>query len=184
MSKLLLLKAAFEYVELSTVIAVLVVIICALVSLQISARRPLYYNLFVVEMHTWTTRRMVQVLHLGQEFTPAVSWDRLVQRMRARAPRIQGEQRIAISDTNIVIQSPNTVIDSPAPARSPDVDLITLWDIEMPPPMSGHQPDATRDSHYAAAAAIAILARGAAQICDLHMDHLRVLYFVPCDYLE
>lgn len=103
---------------------------------------------------------MVQVLHLGQEFTPPVTWERLVQRMRARAPRIQGEQRVAISDTNIVIQSPNTVIDSPAPARSPDVDLITLWDIEMPPPSAGHVPDATRDSQYAAAAAIAILARG------------------------
>lgn len=100
------------------------------------------------------------MLHLGQEFTPPVTWDRLVQRMRARAPRIQGENRVAISDTNIVIQSPNTVIDSPAPARSPDVDLITLWDIEMPPPGDGHVPDATRDSQYAAAAAIAILARG------------------------
>lgn len=45
-------------------------------------------------------------------------------------------------------------------SRSPDVDLITLWDIEMPPPSAGHVPDATRDSQYAAAAAIAILARG------------------------
>ena len=59
----------------------------------------------------------LQVLHLGQEFASPITWDRLVQRMRARAPRIQGEERMAISDTNIVIQSPNTVIDSPAPAR-------------------------------------------------------------------
>lgn len=156
----LIVASLLDYVELGTLLAVLVVAGCALLSYQISSRRPLYYNLFVVEMHTWMTRRMVQVLHLGQEFTPPVTWDRLVQRMRARAPRIQGENRVAISDTNIVIQSPNTVIDSPAPARSPDVDLITLWDIEMPPPGDGHVPDSTRDSQYAAAAAIAILARG------------------------
>ncbi|PIC13905.1 hypothetical protein B9Z55_027485 [Caenorhabditis nigoni] len=156
----LILATLIEYVEPTTIFAVVVLIVCGFISYQISSRRPLYYNLFVVEMHTWTSRRMVQVLHLGQEFTPPVTWDRLVQRMRARAPRIQGENRIAISDTNIVIQSPNTVIDSPAPARSPDVDLITLWDIEMPPPSAGHVPDATRDSQYAAAAAIAILARG------------------------
>lgn len=155
-----IISAILNYVEISSLVAVVVVILCGVLSYIVSMRRPLYYNLFVVEMHTWTTRRMVQVLHLGQEFTPPVSWDRLVQRMRARAPRIQGENRIAISDTNIVIQSPNTVIDSPAPARSPDVDLITLWDIEMPPPTMGHVPDATRDSQYAAAAAIAILARG------------------------
>ncbi|KAF1761058.1 hypothetical protein GCK72_009312 [Caenorhabditis remanei] len=157
---LLLATSLIEYIELSTVIAVIIIISCGYLSFRISSRRPLYYNLFVVEMHTWTTRRMVQVLHLGQEFASPITWDRLVQRMRARAPRIQGEERMAISDTNIVIQSPNTVIDSPAPARSPDVDLITLWDIEMPPPGAGHVPDATRDSQYAAAAAIAILARG------------------------
>lgn len=156
----ILVTAALEYIELKTIAAILVVVICGILSFQVSARRPLYYNLFVVEMHTWTTRRMVQVLHLGQEFRPHVPWDRLVQRIRARAPRVQGDQRLAISDTNIVIQSPTTVIDSPAPARSPGIDVLTMWDIEMPPPLLGQAPDATRDSQYAAAAAIAILARG------------------------
>uniref|UniRef100_A0A8R1EB26 Uncharacterized protein n=1 Tax=Caenorhabditis japonica TaxID=281687 RepID=A0A8R1EB26_CAEJA len=160
MMSAMLVTSVLDHIEFSTVIAVIVIVLCALISYQVSVRRPLYYNLFVVEMHTWTARRMVQVLHLGQEFHPPVTWDRLVQRMRARAPRVQGDQRVAISDTNIVIQSPNTVIDSPAPARTPEVDLITLWDIEMPPPLPGHVPDATRDSQYAAAAAIAILARG------------------------
>ncbi|CAI2348566.1 unnamed protein product [Caenorhabditis sp. 36 PRJEB53466] len=160
MMNALIIKSVLSYVEFSTVAAVMVVFVCALISYSVSVRRPLYYNLFIVEMHTWTARRIVQVLHLGQEFNPPVPWDRLVQRMRARAPRVQGEQRVAISDTNIVIQSPNTVIDSPAPSRSPDVERITLWDIEMPPPQPGEVPHPTRDSQYAAAAAIAILARG------------------------
>ncbi|CAB3402460.1 unnamed protein product [Caenorhabditis bovis] len=134
--------------------------LCIYLSVQLSSRRPMYYNIFVVEMHTWSERRIVQVLHLGQEYNPNMSWTRIISRMRARAPRIAGDTRVAISDTNIVVLSPVTVIESPANAISLDPERITLWDIEMPPRTADHPPDSARDSQYAAAAAIAILARG------------------------
>ncbi|CAI5446382.1 unnamed protein product [Caenorhabditis angaria] len=148
------------HIEGTAVLGILVIILCFYISFIVSWRKPLYYYLFLVEMHTWSTRRIVQVLHLGQEYMPTIGWNRLVSRMRARAPRFQGETRVAVSDTNIVIQSPNTVIDSPVSTRSPDPNRITFWDIEMPRRPNGQLPDATRDSQYAAAAAIAILARG------------------------
>ncbi|CAD6188296.1 unnamed protein product [Caenorhabditis auriculariae] len=145
-------------VEIVTLVLFIVTILCAFVSYKITMRQPLYYNLFLVEMHTWTRRRIVQVLHLGQEFSPRESWRNLVAQLRERSPRPPNEELLAISDTNVVIQSPSTVIDAPY-SSVPQADSMTLWQIGIPP-NSSRVPDPARDSQYAAAAAIAVLARG------------------------
>ncbi|VDP23082.1 unnamed protein product [Heligmosomoides polygyrus] len=73
---------------------------------RLTGRRPLFYDLFLVEIHSWGARRFVQVLQLGQEFRPPGSWSDVMARMRSRAQ--------IVFDTNVVIQSPATVMDDSA----------------------------------------------------------------------
>ncbi|XGW17913.1 hypothetical protein V3C99_002484 [Haemonchus contortus] len=85
---------------------------------RLTGRRPLFYDLFLVEIHSWGARRFVQVLQLGQEFRPLGSWSEVMARMRSRArSQVQTntndsstEAPVAF-DTNVVIQSPSTVMD-------------------------------------------------------------------------
>ncbi|VDK55085.1 unnamed protein product [Cylicostephanus goldi] len=63
-----------------------------------------------------------------------------------------------ISDTNVVIQSPATVMDDTT-TSVPSPSASTLWEIEMPPSGS-NVGDVSHESHFAAAAAIAVLGRG------------------------
>ncbi|VDO22598.1 unnamed protein product [Haemonchus placei] len=121
---------------------------------RLTGRRPLFYDLFLVEIHSWGARRFVQVLQLGQEFRPLGSWSEVMARMRSRAPPVA-------FDTNVVIQSPATVMDeSTASFSIPSPSSSTLWEIEMPVATSGGGSDVSHESHFAAAAAIAVLGRG------------------------
>uniref|UniRef100_A0A1I7XS70 Ubiquitin-like domain-containing protein n=1 Tax=Heterorhabditis bacteriophora TaxID=37862 RepID=A0A1I7XS70_HETBA len=96
-----------------TIVVTVFIFFVTLAAWQSTARRPLYYDLFLVEMHTWVSRRFVQVLHLGQEFRPRGSWGDVMARMRSRSrrqPERESDQTL-LSDTNVVIQSPATVVD-------------------------------------------------------------------------
>ncbi|KAK6056600.1 ubiquitin family protein [Cooperia oncophora] len=88
-------------------------------------------------------------------------------RMRSRArSQVQtntidapAESTIAF-DTNVVIQSPATVMDD-STASIPPPSSSTLWEIEMPVATTGSGgSDVSHESHFAAAAAIAVLGRG------------------------
>ncbi|VDM66446.1 unnamed protein product, partial [Strongylus vulgaris] len=130
----------------------------------------------------------MEVLQLGQEFRPRGSWGDVMARMRTRA-RVHSQTDIAegvptshrISDTNVVIQSPATVMDDSSTRyllvfifpffyvlpyiliivilSVPSPSASTLWEIEMPSSGSGGG-DLSHESHFAAAAAIAVLGRG------------------------
>nr|CDJ81680.1 WD40 repeat and Ubiquitin domain containing protein [Haemonchus contortus] len=136
---------------------------------RLTGRRPLFYDLFLVEIHSWGARRFVQVLQLGQEFRPLGSWSEVMARMRSRArSQVQTntndsstEAPVAF-DTNVVIQSPATVMDE-STASIPPPSSSTLWEIEMPVATSGGGSDVSHESHFAAAAAIAVLGRGGFQ---------------------
>ncbi|RCN25868.1 hypothetical protein ANCCAN_28417 [Ancylostoma caninum] len=73
-----------------------------------------------------------------------------------------GAPRHRISDTNVVIQSPATVMDDSS-ASVPSPSASTLWEIEMPSTGSNGG-DISHESHFAAAAAIAVLGRGGLQV--------------------
>lgn len=132
---------------------------------RLTGRRPLFYDLFLVEIHSWGARRFVQVLQLGQEFRPPGSWSDVMARMRSRAQsQVQTSDAPSgssvVFDTNVVIQSPATVMDDSA-ASVPAPSSSTLWEIEMPVAASGSEgSDVSHESHFAAAAAIAVLGRG------------------------
>ncbi|KAK6020541.1 hypothetical protein OSTOST_13803, partial [Ostertagia ostertagi] len=77
--------------------------------------------------------------------------------VQANASDASTEAPVAF-DTNVVIQSPATVMDD-STASIPPPSSSTLWEIEMPASGSGGS-DASHESHFAAAAAIAVLGRG------------------------
>ncbi|EYC30256.1 hypothetical protein Y032_0005g2541 [Ancylostoma ceylanicum] len=160
-----------EVVTAFLVVAASLTVLSILVSAwRLTGRRPLFYDLFLVEIHSWDARRFVQVLQLGQEFRPRGSWGDVMTRMRTRArthSQTNGESdsgapRHRISDTNVVIQSPATVMDDSS-ASVPSPSASTLWEIEMPSTGSNGG-DISHESHFAAAAAIAVLGRGGLQV--------------------
>ncbi|WKX99721.1 hypothetical protein Q1695_014526 [Nippostrongylus brasiliensis] len=139
---------------------------------RLTGRRPLFYDLFLVEIHSLDARRFVQVLQLGQEFRPLGSWSDVMARIRSRArSQVQPNDTAsgsstAVFDTNVVIQSPATVMDDSA-ATTPPPSSSTLWEIEMPVATpSGEGNDVSHESHFAAAAAIAVLGRGGFQVAS------------------
>ncbi|CAJ0598690.1 unnamed protein product [Cylicocyclus nassatus] len=159
-----------EVVTAFFVVAASLTVLLILVSAwRLTGRRPLFYDLFLVEIHSWDARRFVQVLQLGQEFRPRGSWGDVMTRMRTRA-RVHSQSDSAegsgsshrISDTNVVIQSPATVMDDTT-TSVPSPSASTLWEIEMPPSGSSGG-DVSHESHFAAAAAIAVLGRGGLQV--------------------
>ncbi|KAJ1370651.1 hypothetical protein KIN20_032429 [Parelaphostrongylus tenuis] len=143
---------------------------------KLTGRRPLFYDLFLVEIHSLDSRRLVQVLQLGQEFRPRGSWSDVMTRMRSR---IRSRSRTSnaspdtslgrpVSDTNVFIQSPATVMDdSTASAQSPSAS--TLWEIEMPS-IGSNDNNTSHESQFAAAAAIAVLGQGGFQVRPGRMD--------------
>ncbi|KJH42659.1 ubiquitin family protein [Dictyocaulus viviparus] len=133
---------------------------------KLTGRRPLFYDLFLVEIHSLDTRRLVQVLQLGQEFRPRSSWSDVMTRMRSRVhsngigtPEASTDRHV--SDTNVFIQSPATVMDD-STSSVPSPSSSTLWEIEMPSTGSSVN-NASHESQFAAAAAIAVLGRGGFQ---------------------
>ncbi|KAE9416925.1 hypothetical protein Angca_005983, partial [Angiostrongylus cantonensis] len=136
---------------------------------KLTGRRPLFYDLFLVEIHSLGSRRLVQVLQLGQEFRPRGSWSDVMTRMRSRirsrsrtndAPDTSSAR--PVSDTNVFIQSPATVMDdSTASVQSPSAS--TLWEIEMPSIGLGDN-NTSHESQFAAAAAIAVLGQSGFQV--------------------
>ncbi|KAK6743335.1 hypothetical protein RB195_010536 [Necator americanus] len=171
-----------EVVTAFFVVAASLAVLSILVSAwRLTGRRPLFYDLFLVEIHSWDARRFVQVLQLGQEFRPRGSWGDVMTRMRTRArSRSQTSSssetlvpRHRISDTNVVIQSPATVMDDSS-TSVPSPSASTLWEIEMPSSGSGGG-DISQESHFAAAAAIAVLGRGGLQVGSTSSGTMDVL---------
>ncbi|PAV86726.1 hypothetical protein WR25_14168 [Diploscapter pachys] len=178
------------------IVAVFVAIFFVLIGAAwwVTMRPPMAYDIYIVEMHNWAHRRVVQVIQVGHSFNPTNGWDTLMRRIRSRvtalhaareaqqqsqteqeegngnAEQNEGNGQNAAansngnshssqsSNVNVVVRSPMTVInESTGTFEVRESEPLSVLEIEMPVADEGPVTDANRDSHYATAAAIAIL---------------------------
>lgn len=148
----------FTEIHWMSLFATVVIFLCGYIAYRITVRPPLYHHLFIVETSTWENRRLVQVLYIGQNIRNRISWSRLISLLRQRAQIYAGPRSLIQNvDTSFIEQAPSTTVEVSGENSLPDPNSYSVWDIDLSPNRSQ---ETGRDSQYAAAAVIAVLARG------------------------
>ncbi|CAJ0942971.1 unnamed protein product, partial [Mesorhabditis belari] len=119
----------------------------------------LNYEIFLVEMQTWASHRFVQVLHVGLNDVRQFPGD-LVRRIRAAGARFRPSTNEsaprAISHINIVIQSPETIVEGQAIESIPNGEM-RLYQVQIPIQMNAGRESEFSDSELAALATLAVV---------------------------